>query len=67
VKLTDDVKNKGPVAIMSLKGELVALAKSQADAKWIINANKGEVAAPDRVIMHPDTYPKHWTSSEQTV
>ncbi|MFH0862505.1 MAG: RNA-guided pseudouridylation complex pseudouridine synthase subunit Cbf5 [Candidatus Altiarchaeota archaeon] len=65
VKLTDTVKNKQDVAIMTLKGELVALATAMGDAKWILNANKGEVAAADRVIMHPDTYPKQWTTVEK--
>jgi H/ACA ribonucleoprotein complex subunit 4 len=64
VKLTDNVKNKKQVAIMTLKGELVALGKAMADGRYIVNANKGEVAAPDRVIIHPDTYPKQWTTSE---
>jgi hypothetical protein len=50
---------------MSLKGELVALATAKADAKYILNQNRGEIAAPDRVIMHPDTYPKQWTTSEK--
>jgi len=65
VKVTDNVRNKQTVAIFTLKGELVALAKALADGKAIINMNKGEVAAPDRVIMHPDTYPKQWTTSEK--
>jgi H/ACA ribonucleoprotein complex subunit 4 len=62
VKLTADLRKNDMIALMTLKGELVALAKALGDAKWIINANKGEVAAPERVIMHQDTYPKKWTS-----
>jgi H/ACA ribonucleoprotein complex subunit 4 len=65
VKLTDNVKNKETIAIFTLKGELVALGKALADAKYILNTNKGEIAAPERVIMHPDTYPKQWTTSEK--
>lgn len=64
VKLTSGIKKNDVVALMTLKGELVAMANALADAKWITNANKGEVAAPDRVIMHPDTYPKQWTTTK---
>jgi len=64
VKLTDNIKPKDTAAIFTLKGELVAIAETLQDAKTIRGEKKGEVAAPNRVIMHPDTYPKQWTTSE---
>lgn len=62
-KLTDNIRKKDTIALMTLKGELVALARALEETQRIMSMNKGEVAAPDRVIMHPDTYPKQWTSS----
>jgi H/ACA ribonucleoprotein complex subunit 4 len=64
VKLSNNIKPKDTVAIMTLKGELVALAKAIVDSNTMYNSKKGEAAAPDRVIIHPDTYPKQWTTSE---
>lgn len=62
--LTDDVAKDGLVAIMTLKGELVAIAKALMKAHDIIEATQGIVAKPIRVIMRPGTYPKHWKSSK---
>ncbi len=61
--LTDDVSKGKPVALMTLKGELVAIARALMNASDIIEIDKGIVAKPLRVIMRSGTYPKHWKSS----
>jgi len=61
--LTDDITKDRRVAIMTLKGELVAIAKALMSSHEILEANKGIVAKPVRVIMRPGTYPKSWKSS----
>ena len=61
--LTDDIARGGHVAIMTLKGELVAMAKALMSSHQILEAHKGIVAKPVRVIMRPGTYPKQWKSS----
>jgi H/ACA ribonucleoprotein complex subunit 4 len=48
------------VAVMSLKGELVALMESLMTSRQIVEADKGLVAKPVRVVMRPGTYPKKW-------
>ncbi len=48
------------VAIMTQKGELIALAKSEMTSKETHEAEHGIVAKPDRVVMNPGTYPRHW-------
>lgn len=48
------------VAEMTLKGELVALAKSEISSKEILEADSGIVAVPERVVMEPGTYPREW-------
>ncbi len=48
------------LAIMTLKGELVALGKGRMNSREIIDADHGIVADPERVVMEPGTYPKKW-------
>ena len=57
-KLTSDVEKNKFVAIMTLKGELVAIGKSRMSAADIIKDKEGAVAMPDRVIMDQQLYPK---------
>ena len=61
--LTDDITKDRRVAIMTLKGELVAIAKALMSSHEMLEADKGIVAKPIRVIMRPGTYPKRWKSS----
>jgi H/ACA ribonucleoprotein complex subunit 4 len=60
--LTDDIIKDGRVAIMTLKGELVAIAKALMNSHEILEAERGIVAKPMRVIMRPGTYPRQWKS-----
>lgn len=48
------------VAEMTLKGELIALAKSEMTSREIHEAEHGIIAKPERVIMEPGTYPRKW-------
>ena len=50
------------VAIYTLKGEAVALARAAADSEDIVRSNHGVVADTKRVLMPRDTYPKCWKS-----
>jgi H/ACA ribonucleoprotein complex subunit 4 len=52
------------VAILTLKGEAVALAKAVASTEDIVNMEHGIVAKTERVIMTRDTYPRVWKSGE---
>ncbi len=62
VRLTESVEAAGEVAIMSLKGELVAVGTSQKAASDIQSTKSGTIAALERVVMAPGTYPKKWKS-----
>jgi H/ACA ribonucleoprotein complex subunit 4 len=53
------IKQNALVGIYTLKGEIVALGRSQLDTDGIMKADKGIVAAIERVIMEPGIYPKH--------
>ncbi len=48
------------VALMTLKGELIALACATMTSKQICEAEHGIVAKPERVVMSPGTYPRKW-------
>jgi H/ACA ribonucleoprotein complex subunit 4 len=63
LQLTDDITKDRRIAVMTLKGELVAIAKALMSSYEILEAEKGIVAKPIRVIMRPGTYPKQWKSS----
>lgn len=52
------------VAILTLKGEAVALARATASTEEILNMNHGIVAKTERVLMPRGTYPKCWKSGE---
>jgi len=57
--------NKGlTVAVLTLKGEVVALAKAVASTEDVLNMGHGVVAEIRRVLMLRGTYPKCWKSGE---
>jgi H/ACA ribonucleoprotein complex subunit 4 len=54
---------KGSIlAIFTLKGEAVALAKALASTEEMLTLKHGAVAALERVLMLRGTYPKVWKS-----
>ena len=48
------------VAVMTLKGELIAMARATMTSKQILEAEHGIVAKPERVVMLAGTYPRKW-------
>lgn len=48
------------IAIMTLKGELVEIARAAMPSKEIIEAEHGIVSKPERVVMTPGVYPRKW-------
>ncbi|MGC8571156.1 MAG: RNA-guided pseudouridylation complex pseudouridine synthase subunit Cbf5 [Caldivirga sp.] len=59
-KVEEGIKSGQLVALMTLKGELVALAESTASTDSILSMSKGIVAKPTRVIMPRGVYPSTW-------
>lgn len=62
-KFQDGIKEGDRVAITTLKGELVALAKAQMNSEQLYE-EKGEAAVLENVYMNPETYPKRWKQDE---
>lgn len=59
-RLTKDVAPNKAVAILTLKGELVALGTALKNAEEIANMKKGIVVRTRRVYMKPGVYPAVW-------
>lgn len=55
-----DIEEGTLCAEMTIKGELIALAKASMSSEDVLEADHGIVAEPERVVMKPDTYPRNW-------
>ena len=64
LKLSKEISLSQNIAILSQKGELIALAESLMTTDEITKNKKGIACKTKRVIMKPGTYPKLWTKSE---
>ncbi|MEM2981820.1 MAG: RNA-guided pseudouridylation complex pseudouridine synthase subunit Cbf5 [Candidatus Bathyarchaeia archaeon] len=60
VRLETGIEPEEPVAIMTLKGEVVALGEATMSTEKIMEADRGVAAKTRRVIMRAGTYPKEW-------
>jgi H/ACA ribonucleoprotein complex subunit 4 len=61
-KLDDGIREKDVVAIMTLRGELIALGNAKLTTKEIFRKEKGIAATVDSVFMEVGTYPKMITN-----
>ena len=59
-RLSNGIQKDDFVALMTLKDELVALARSHKKSDEIMEMNHGVVASLEAVIMAPNIYPKKW-------
>jgi H/ACA ribonucleoprotein complex subunit 4 len=56
--ISPEIKKHQTVALLSLKGELIGLAKAQMTSQKILELQKGHCARPLRTLMPLQTYPK---------
>jgi H/ACA ribonucleoprotein complex subunit 4 len=63
VQLDDDIKKGDMVALISSKGEGIALGKALLPSKDVFEEDEGIAVNTERVLMAPGTYPKLWRSS----
>lgn len=61
--LSNNIKKNLDVAVMTLKGELVAIGKALMSSEEILNAEKGIAVRIERVVMEPNVYPRVWKKS----
>lgn len=67
VAITRGIKKGEILRIMSLKGELVAIAEAQLEEEQILAEEHGLATITKRVIMKPGTYPKMWKSKKEVI
>ena len=60
VRLTEAIRTRASVALFSLKGELVALARALMTTEQVLSEERGLAAKTVRVVMPVDTYPRMW-------
>jgi H/ACA ribonucleoprotein complex subunit 4 len=65
VSVESGVVKDSVIALMTLKGEAVALAQSAASSEEMVGLEHGVVAALRRVVMPRGTYPKVWGSGSR--
>lgn len=65
VKLDSELNPGIEVALMTMKGELVAIGSALMDTKKILIEDKGIAVRTKRVIMKPGTYPRKWHKREE--
>ena len=67
-KLSEGIMPKMPIALFTLKHELVALSKALMSSEQMIKEEHGLAARTVRVIMPAETYPRMWKAKpSQTV
>ncbi len=57
ISLEENIKRGDRIALLSLKGELIAIGKALMDSEAIIIKKTGLAFKTDRVIMKKGTYP----------
>ena len=60
LQYSEDIKKDETLAVMTLKGELVAAGKSVATSNEMERAEKGIMVDIKKVFMEPGTYPMMW-------
>ncbi len=58
--LHDGIRKGDTVALLTLKGELIGLAKAEMTSQEVLEAERGVAFKPTRVIMEPGLYPRMW-------
>jgi len=60
IKLDENIEKNEMVAVMTGKGELIAIGYSKMDSEKILRSRNGLAVKIDRVIMKRGKYPKLW-------
>ena len=63
-QLDAGIEEGEPVALLSLKGELVALGEAKMTSHKVLESESGIAATATRVVMRKGTYPRTWKKRE---
>ena len=58
--LDEDIRKNALVALMTARGELIAIGKMAMSSQKIMSTDKGKAVDVERVFMDPGHYPKMW-------
>ncbi len=61
--LDDEIRKNALVALMTARGELIAIGKMAMSSQKIMSTDKGKAVDVERVFMEPGHYPKMWRYS----
>ena len=61
--LDEDIRKNALVAMMTARGELIAIGKMAMSSQKIMSSDKGKAADTERVFMDPGHYPRMWRYS----
>jgi len=67
LSMTSGISKDDTLALMSAKGELVALGKAMLTTEQMSSMKKGLACSTERVVMKQGTYPKMWKSHATTI
>jgi H/ACA ribonucleoprotein complex subunit 4 len=67
VAMSKQIRKGDVIRIMTMKGELVAIAEAQLEETDLVKETHGLATVTKRVIMSPGTYPKMWKSHKELV
>ena len=59
-QLDEDIRKNALVALMTARGELIAIGKMCMSSQKIIATDQGKAVDVDRVMMEPGHYPRMW-------
>ena len=61
--LDEDIRKNALVALMTARGEIIAIGKMAMSSQKIMSADKGKAVDVERVLMEPGHYPRMWRYS----
>jgi H/ACA ribonucleoprotein complex subunit 4 len=65
VEIDDDINKEEVAAVVSLKGEGVALVRMEIPSEQVFEKDTGICATLERVLMNKGTYPSIWKKHKQ--
>ena len=63
--IQEGIRKGDTVALLTLKGELIGLAKALMSTEEVLQADKGLAFKPERVILEKGLYPRMWKAKTQ--
>ena len=66
VAMAEELERNDMVRLMTMKGELVALATMLTRSEMVADMKEGEIARPDSVFLPTEAYPRAWKKNDSS-